>query len=234
MHTQQELQADAYPGLEDVLSVERFAKYLSWARGDRNRAIELYTLNAQLSESLYTPFHIVEIALRNRIHQVMSTANGQTWYDLPQYQANSVQAEMLAKARKDLADANKQETPGAIVAALTFGYWTAMLGKEYENLWQTTLKNIARREDGKGLRRKDFTKFLSPVRTLRNRLAHHETVLHWDLPKHYRNILQMITWLSPIAADWCRAYCRFNVIHPQTGMILLSPMAVESEDSSKT
>ncbi len=126
----------------------------------------------------------------------MSVVEGETWYDLPQYQANGFQPDMLAKARKDLADANKQETSGAIVAALTFGYWTAMLGKEYENLWQTVLKDIARREDGKGLRRKDFTKSLGAIRTLRNRLAHHETVLHWDLPKHHRNIMQMITWLS--------------------------------------
>jgi hypothetical protein len=48
----------------------------------------------------------------------MSAARGETWYDLPQYQANGFQPDMLAKARKDLADANKQET-------LTFGYWTA-------------------------------------------------------------------------------------------------------------
>lgn len=44
-----------------------------------------------------------------------------------------------------------------MVASLTFGYWTTMLGKEYEDLWQKTLKDIARREDGKGLRRKDFS-----------------------------------------------------------------------------
>ena len=66
------------------------------------------------------------------------------------------------------------------MAALTFGYWTAMLGKEYEDLWQTILKAIAQREDGRGLRRKDFSHSLGAIRMLRNRLAHHETILHWD------------------------------------------------------
>jgi hypothetical protein len=112
-----------------------------------------------------------------------------------------------------------------MVASLTFGYWTAMLGKEYENLWQTTLKDIARREDGKGLRRKDFTKSIGAIRTLRNRLAHHETVLHWGLPKHYGNILQLITWLSPVAADWCTACSRFDTLYPTDGIKLAPPEA---------
>ncbi len=216
-------QEEAFPGLEQTLSSDRFAKYLGWAGGDRNGAIRLYTLNTQLSESLYTPLHTLEVALRNRIHHVMSAVEGEDWYCKHDYQANPVQADMLAKARADLIENNKPETPGAMVAALTFGFWTAMLGREYEDLWQTTLKDIAKRDDGKGLRRKDFTKPLGPIRTLRNRLAHHETVLHWDLRKHYANVMQMIRWLSPVAADWCHACSRFGGIYPDEGIVLLMP-----------
>lgn len=79
-----------------------------------------------------------------------------------------------------------------------------MLAKEYEDLWQKTLKDIARREDGKGLRRKDFSTPFGPIRMLRNRIAHHEPILHWNLPKHYSAILKMTEWLSPVAAAWCR------------------------------
>ncbi len=211
-----------YPGIEDILSADRFGTYLGWAGGDRNRAVSLYTLNALLSESLQLPLHMLEVALRNRIHQVMAEAHGDTWFDMPKHQLNAIQPDMLARARQDLAEKGKDDTPARIVAALTFGFWTAMLGKEYENLWQQTLKDIARREDGKGLRRKDFTRPLGPIRTLRNRLAHHETVLYWDLPKHYGNILQMISWLSPVAADWCRAYCRFQSLYPVEGVNLIS------------
>lgn len=214
-----------YPGIEDTLSADRFGTYLGWAEGDRKRAIKLYTLNAVLSESLYTPLHMLEVTLRNRVHQVMGKAHGDAWFDLPEHQFNAVQADMLKKARLDLQEKGKDPTPGRMVASLTFGYWTAMLGKEYENLWQTTLKDIARREDGKGLRRKDFTKSLGAIRTLRNRLAHHETVLHWDLPKHYGNILQLITWLSPVAADWCTACSRFDTLYPADGIKLARPEA---------
>lgn len=210
-----------YPGIEETLSADRFGTYLGWAGGDRNRAVSLYTLNALLSESLHLPLHMLEVALRNRIHQVMTETYGDMWFDMQQHQLNATQADMLARARDDLTDKGKDHTPARIVASLTFGFWTAMLGKEYETLWQQTLKSIAKREDGKGLRRKDFTRSLGPIRTLRNRLAHHETVLYWDLRKHYGNIVQMISWLSPVAADWCRAHCRFQSLYPVEGITLI-------------
>lgn len=55
-------------GFEQALSLERFGRYLDWAAGDGMRAIELYTLNTRISESLYTPLQMLEVALRNRIH----------------------------------------------------------------------------------------------------------------------------------------------------------------------
>ena len=76
-----------YPDLEAVLSPARFSTYLGWAGDDRDRAIELYGLNAQLSD---------------RIDQVLSGVSGEAWYDLPAYQANPRQPEMLSRARKDL------------------------------------------------------------------------------------------------------------------------------------
>lgn len=210
-----------YPHLEDTLSAERFATYLAWAGGHREPAIELYSSNARLSEALYIPLQMLEVALRNRIHAVMCQAQGETWFDAPEYQMNPWQNQMLQKAKKDLNEAGKEITAGAVVAGLTFGFWTAMVGREYENLWQTTLKGIARREDGKGLQRKAFAAPLAPIRTLRNRVAHHEPILHWNLPKHYAAILQLTTWLSPVAAEWCRALSRFELLHPEAGFQLV-------------
>lgn len=209
-----------YPGLESVLSTARWGTYLSWAGGDRERALMLYGLNVELSESFHAPLHMLEVALRNRIDGVLAAAAGEGWYDLPAFQANRRQPEMLARARQDLRDAGKAESPGALVAALTFGFWTALLGKEYEDLWQRTLHRIARRSDGKGLRRKDFTRPLGPLRMLRNRIAHHEPVLHWDLPKHHVALLALTSWLSPVAAEWSRAHSRFEALYPPEGIVL--------------
>ncbi len=205
--------------LEQALSLERFARYLAWASGDRSRAIALYTLNTKLSESLYTPIQMLEIVLRNRIHAVLSAGLHPKWYDEPGCQFDSRQAEQLAQAKQDLTDAGKDTAPGRIVASLTFGYWTAFFNKDYEELWRKQLHRIAQ-HTGKRLRRKDFTTALTPIRLLRNRIAHHEPILEWNLPKHYRNMLQLTEWLSPAAAAWCQAHSRFEATYPAEGIDL--------------
>lgn len=110
--------------------------------------------------------------------------------------------------------------PGRVVAALTFSFWTTMLGKPYENLWQTDLHRIGRRENDRGLRRKDLSGPLTPIRILRNRIAHHEPILVWDLPKHHTAMLQITGWLSPPAAAWCRTLDRFDEVHPSERIAL--------------
>lgn len=210
--------------IEEAISLERFSRYLHWAEGDHARALELYALNTQVSEALYTPLQMLEVALRNRIHSVMRQARHERWFEDEGFLAVHIQRDQLAKAIQDIIDDKKEPVAGRIVAALTFSFWTSMFSPVYEDLWQTTLHGIARREDGKGLRRKDLSTPLKPIRVLRNRIAHHEPVLHWDLPKHYGAILQVTGWLSAPAATWCRTYSRFDIVHPPTQIKLPRPV----------
>jgi hypothetical protein len=188
---------------------------LSWAQGDRARAIELYTLNTRISESLYTPFQALEVSLRNRIHVVMTEALGnEGWFHQVGVLLNDRQPGQLAKAIEDLRAVNTAPTPGRIVAALSFGFWTAMFGPDYEGLWRATLHRIAAKPDGARLSRKDFSGPLTPIRTIRNRVAHHEPIITWDLRKHHRKMVELIRWLSPAAAAWCRENDRFEQVYP--------------------
>ena len=199
-----------YKDFEQALSLERFGRYLDWAGGDRAKAIELYTLNTRLSENFYTPLQALEVALRNRIHSVMTQARHEGWFHEDGMLLAEKQPDQLAQAIDDIQREGKEATPGRIVAALTFSFWTAMFGKDYETLWQTTLHRIAARPDGKGLKRKDFSGPLTPIRVLRNRIAHHEPIIAWNLPKHYDKIIELTGWLSPVAAEWCTANSRFD------------------------
>lgn len=198
---------------EATLSLERFARYLEWRSGDHMRALELYALNTQLSEALYTPLQILEITLRNRIHTVLTEARHERWFEDDGYLLLEHQCSQITEAAEQVGE-HREPTPSRIVAALTFSFWITMLGSRYEELWQKSLHDIARREDGKGLARKDFSRPLSPIRALRNRVAHHEPIVQWDLPKHYKNILQLLRWLSPAAAEWCERYSRFPEVYP--------------------
>lgn len=208
--------------LEKALSYERFARYLAWAGGDRARALSLYTLNALLSESLYVSMQMLEVTLRNRIHTVMADKHGEDWFKDDALVTLAHQQDQVMKAIEDVVKDGKAPTPGRVVAALTFSFWTTMLSPAYDTLWQTTLHKIGRKTDGKGLRRKDFSSPLSPVRTLRNRVAHHEPIIAWNLLSHRQKIGTMIEWLSPPAAEWVSQNCRFFSIYPEQRIILHS------------
>lgn len=214
---------DSHDDIEQALSLERFGRYLDWAAGDRRRALDLYTLNTRLSEALYTPLQMLEVALRNRIHTVMTSKHHDRWFEETGLLAIEHQRLRVAEAVENLRAEHKEPTSGQIVAALTFSFWTSMFGPVYETLWQQGLHQIARREDGRGLRRKDFSGPLMSIRKLRNRVAHHEPILRWDLPKHHETILRLTGWLSPAAAAWARRNSRFQEVHPRE-RVLLAPL----------
>jgi len=61
---------------------------------------------------------------------------------------------------------------------------------------------------------------LAPIRTLRNRIAHHEPIIAWNLPRHYAKIIELTGWLCPSAAEWCEAHSRFREAYPPEGIVL--------------
>lgn len=197
---------------EQALSEARFSTFLQWTGGDREAAIELYTSNVLLAESLYVPLHMLEVALRNRIHAVMTEQISADWFEGERFQRNPSQKRMLERARQDVGAASWRPTTVTLIPALTFGYWTAFLGPEYEDLWRASLHRIARTADGKHLGRKQFASRLGPIRKLRNRIAHYEPIIQLNLPHGYADMLQLIEWLSPSAALWCATHCRFGAV----------------------
>lgn len=216
-----------HENFEHALSLERFGRYLAWTADDREQAIELYSLNIRVSESLYTPLHMLEVALRNRINGVLAEIKGTEWYtDQAGVLLVPHQREQVDKAIDELVRVGKQVAAGSIVAGLTFSFWTTMFNKDYEALWQQALHRIADPSAPKGLKRKNFSGPLTTIRLLRNRIAHYEPIISWNLPKHHSKILQLIEWLSPPAAKWCNENDRFPQAYPSQGIELASPAAI--------
>lgn len=83
-------------------------------------------------------------------------------------------------------------------------------------------KTFATRE-GRFLARKDFTARLTQVRLLRNRIAHHEPILYWNLPQLHQAMLEMTRWLSPAMDDWRGTVDRFPEVHPAERLALPRP-----------
>lgn len=206
---------------ENALSLERFGRYLAWAGNDRDAALELYALNTRISEALYTPLQTLEVVLRNRTHSVLADDRRDTWFNASSgIVIGPYQHDQVIKAVAGLQKEGKPVTAGGVVSSLTFSFWTTMLNKDYEALWQQVLHKIAGVDAPRGLKRKSFSGPLTQIRLLRNRIAHHEPILNWDLLRHHDRMLEMIGWLSDPAAHWCRQHDRFPRVHPATRIVL--------------
>ena len=158
---------------------------------------------------LYTPLQKLDVVLRSRIHAVMITGGHERWYQDEGFLVVNNQRDQPAVALTDLRRQGRGPRSGRIAAALSFSLWASMLSSACGTLCQTTLHEIACREDGRGLRRKDLAAPLTPIRVSRNRIAHRESILSWNLPKYDVAIMQIMAWLSPAALGcirgrWCR------------------------------
>lgn len=77
-----------------------------------------------------------------------------------------------AKARRD----HIAVSDGQIIAELTFYVWKRLCGPDYEHtLWKPTLKRVF---PNKKIKRAEIADHLENLYQARNRLAHHEPVLH--------------------------------------------------------
>lgn len=83
-----------------------------------------------------------------------------------------------------------QLTEGRVVAELTLYFWKRLYGPDYERgLWETTLK---RTFPNRRISRAEVAKNLEAIYQARNRLAHHEPVLH----KRFNDTLEAVRFVT--------------------------------------
>jgi hypothetical protein len=184
--------------LEKALSSDRLAPYFVQARGDRWVAIRLYERNARLSEALYGVVQPLEVILRNSIHRRLKDEVGtDDWYEKVSFL--DAERDEIEDAKKAIQDRLKPLTPGRVVAELNFGFWVKLFSGVYEKeLWVKHLrKNYAIM-----MQRTTVHERLVQIKTLRNRIAHHETLIRRDPQKDYRDTLQAIGWISTTVRQW--------------------------------
>jgi hypothetical protein len=187
------------------------------AHGDRVAAIRLYERNTRFSGALYCSIQGLEVCLRNAIHRSLTTRYGPDWFDrltglkypLPQ---------KIEAAKSNILDDGKLLTPGRVVAELSFGFWTALLSARYEKrLWVPCLHRafphaFAGPEFGpttsgarRRVNRQDIARRLDGIRELRNRIAHHESIIRRSLDKDFRSIIETTAWICPTTSAWLDA-----------------------------
>jgi len=207
--------ADSLIALEKSISTERLTPYLALANGDRKYAILLYEWNTKLSEALYSINQGFEVTLRNAIHERMTMAFGSDrWYDCAPLQEE--QAYQVQQAKQRIRHDGREITPGRVVAELMFGFWTSLAGTAYaQSLWDKHLHLVFRE---KRVGRKIVAKRLQKIRLLRNRVAHHESIIgkvgmERNLQQDVAEIIEATAWICRTTAKWITCNNTFDQHH---------------------
>jgi hypothetical protein len=203
--------------LERSISRERLEPYLELADNDMVYALRLYEWNASVSGCLYITLQGFEVTVRNAIHEVLSTAYGRAdWYEVAPLLEE--EKRRIEEAKKRIRDDGRALIPGRVIAELMFGFWTSLVGTAYAQiLWDRHLYLVFR-EIRVG--RKQVAKRLKKVRFLRNRVAHHESVIgrknqERDLRQDVREILEATGWICRTTARWIAHNSSFDATYAQ-------------------
>jgi hypothetical protein len=188
--------------LRVAISEQRFARYLTEAGGDERLAWQLYEWGLDVASALHLPLHAIEITLRNRIFESIGRVHGRTWLTHPSRTTwlREYEIEMIDTAHRQVSrEGRTVVSPDDLVAALPFGFWVGLVaGFHDQGLWrQATYRAFS----GKAKRR-DLHDHLDRVRTLRNRVAHHEHLLNRDLDDDLDRIDTLLKSLNAEVAAW--------------------------------
>lgn len=176
-----------------------------------------YLWNIAVSESMYAPLHLLEVGLRNAIDRCMvAQTECPAWYD--NIAMTAWCHSKIGEAKTNIARAGKAIAPGRVISELPFGFWTAMFQSEFEDPKSRFLPRGIRAtfpHMPKSLHhRKRIKADLDRIRKLRNRIFHHERIIHWkDLPEQYELIMNFLGWINPDLAELARIVESFPGVH---------------------
>ncbi len=210
--------------LETSLSPERMETYAKRSGNDREKAVRLYTWNTAISAAFYGPLQGLEVALRNALHRELAEKYGTNWYDNPAAGLDDGTLKRLSRARSELRRGRYADDPSHMVAALSFGFWVALLGAggrtpdggkaNYEmTIWRS---GVFRSFPHVRLSRKAVHEPLDYLRTFRNRIAHHEPIFDRHLAADYDSLLRVVGWINPKTRDWIEHHSRVPTLLAQS------------------
>ncbi|HEY7032003.1 MAG TPA: hypothetical protein VH482_11770 [Thermomicrobiales bacterium] len=216
--------------IEAALSSGRLAPYRP-PGGDDMAMITTYFWNMELCQALYTCLGSLEVIMQNGIHAALAIYAGRPdWYDaglllgFEQDAIDEAKREIRKAKRAEIARGIDPVTPGRVVAALRFGFWTSILDAGYGNspkgpqFWTSTNGLLATAFPHAPMyysqHRGRLHHRVNNLRLLRNRVFHYEPI--WNgvllpssqsgqpaqivpLAQLHTEIIEVIGWVNPVA-----------------------------------
>jgi hypothetical protein len=127
--------------------------------------------------------------------------------------------ESIDKAKAEIRKDNKEINSDNVIAELSFGFWPSILSPRYDtSLWTPALRKAFPNRP-KSQERREMQGAINAIRRLRNRIAHHEPIVHRKLRDDHQLIINLISWCCPETSKWVLANSRFPKIIEAEGDI---------------
>jgi hypothetical protein len=151
-----------------------------------------------MSEALYPVIQGFEVTLRNSVHNRLCSDHGADWLDT--FVLLESERHAIREARSMIARKSQQVTHDRVVAELNLGFWVRLFSAEYsETLWGPSLSKLVQIKD-----RRTLYDRLIEVKTLRNRIAHHNRIVGRtrSVEQTYCRLVEVLDWISPLVCSW--------------------------------
>jgi len=194
--------------IRDTLSVPRSETYLK-ATGDLDSALALYGWNARVAGMLLVPAHLAEVAVRNAADMALTKVYGYRWPWNSTFERSLPDPARGFSPRRELRTVREHHTTtGKVIADLKFAFWQRLFTSRHdERLWNDQILTLF---PNSGLTapttlRDRIYGDLEVIRTLRNRVAHHEPVFNRDLQEDLERMLELTKMRCAATGSWVSA-----------------------------
>ena len=175
-----------YADFEKIMSKKRLERYLAACGGDTRKAMTLYRYNLQVSQEMFTIVSCFEVALRNAIDQKLTENLGDDWL-LNSVMPDGVFTEPILRKTRDIVtfaykklQKSNSYTHPKLLAEMEFGIWKYMFSPVQYGVTGGNLLSIFPNKPRSSREVQYNQTFifneLDKVNSLRNRIAHHETI----------------------------------------------------------
>lgn len=205
--------------LTTYVSLERLRMYITSIKdftdqSDRLRkAIKLYEKNTAYCEAMYTVVQGFEVTFRNAIHNRLKADHKSDWW-FDSFPLLHDEKDAIARAKATIEAKPQTVTADRVVAELSFGFWVKLFSGDYANtMWGPSLKHIVPAGSDRG---PVYARF-KDLKTLRNRIAHHNRIIgrpNTTAKQLYEQTMETIAWLDQTVHDWVAAT---NTFYPKYG-----------------
>lgn len=215
--------------IERFGSIPRLQRYREAATSDLDAAV-LYCWNIHLGEALLPSLAILEVTLRNAVHEVLTRHVGTEWWF--KSVLNQASYDNLLKIISDLTKRQGHPpTVGKVISEITFGFWPKLFAHSYNGFWWSSPHrllsqvlsfhpNVARDTRGK------FEERLEYFVALRNRIMHQEAIFQGvralnrpilQIDTLHAQIIETIGWINLDAQKLVTRFDRFTTVFSAKG-----------------